>query len=307
MDSNQKQTPSYRSKIIQTPLNKAQPEQSMPQKEVDIAHYEPKKSTPLWSLTLGLGILCFIAFSLFQAIHSLLFYFNSYPILASGLALILALFTLTLIFLIYREIKGYLSINHFIAHKIDFAELEHHSNREKTLKTLKQHASTWDNTSFAQHCYQQFEASLNADLSNSEIIQLYQQNVSNPILKQAESVLKKESFISGGLAFISPNAFIQTLLIFWVSIRTIKRIAAVFGLRASVSGNWKLIKIVAENMAAQSFLELATDEITQQIGGSLAAKFMENSAEGLAASALNVRLGRALINQLKNPPPSLKN
>ncbi|MCF6253655.1 MAG: DUF697 domain-containing protein [Thiomicrorhabdus sp.] len=302
MDPHQKPPP-YRSKITQTPLTNAQPEQPMPQKEVDIAHYELKKTSPLWLLTLGLGILCFVSFSLFQAIHSLLFYVNSYPILASGLALILATFTLTLMFLIYREIKGYLSVNHFITHKIDLAELASHSNKEKTLKTLKQHALTWDSSSFARYCYQRFEGALNSDLSHAEIIQLYQQNVADPVLKQAESVLKKESFISGGLAFISPNAFIQTLLIFWVSMRTIKRIAAVFGLRPSVSGNWKLIKIVAENIAAQSFLELATDEMTQQIGSSLAAKFMENTAEGLAASALNVRLGRALINQLKNSPP----
>jgi putative membrane protein len=44
---------------------------------------------------------------------------------------------------------------------------------------------------------------------------------------------------------------------------------------------------------------LATDEVANQIGGSLSAKFMEKSAEAVAAGALNVRLGKALMKLLK--------
>ena len=56
--------------------------------------------------------------------------------------------------------------------------------------------------------------------------------------------------------------------------------------------------ILAQNLAAQSIFDLASDEIANQISGSLTARFVENSAEAVAAGALNVRLGKALIKLL---------
>ena len=44
---------------------------------------------------------------------------------------------------------------------------------------------------------------------------------------------------------------------------------------------------------------MATDELANQISGSIAAKVMENSAEAVAAGALNIRLGRTLIKLLR--------
>ena len=106
--------------------------------------------------------------------------------------------------------------------------------------------------------------------------------------------------MAGTVSFISPNALIQTLSIVWVSLRTIRRVALVFGLRPATLGNWTLLKVLAQNVAAQSIFDIATDEITNQISGSISAKLVENSAEAVAAGALNVRLGKALIRMLKD-------
>ena len=88
-------------------------------------------------------------------------------------------------------------------------------------------------------------------------------------------------------------------MILWIGMRTIKRVAKVYGLRPATAGNWKLMKILAQNLAAQSIFDLATDEMTNQLSGSLAAKLMENSAEAVAAGALNVRLGKTLMRLLE--------
>ena len=85
----------------------------------------------------------------------------------------------------------------------------------------------------------------------------------------------------------------------WISFRTIRRMAKIYGLRPGTIGNWKLLGVLAQNIAAQGVFDLATDEVANQIGGSLSAKFMENSAEAVAAGALNVRLGKALMKLLK--------
>ena len=202
-------------------------------------------------------------------------YFKSSPLLSTLLGAVLGAFVLTLAILIYREVKGYRDVRHFMESKLDLRELQTLNNRQVTLTKLQKHSLFRADSSYAHRRYRQFSASINSDLSNQEIIDLYTIKVLKPTSKKADEVLRKESFVSGGLAFISPNSLIQTVLIFWLSMRTLKRIANVFGLRAGVAGNWTLIKIVAENMAAQSFFDLATDEITNQMGGSLAARFME--------------------------------
>ncbi|MCG8494663.1 MAG: YcjF family protein [Enterobacterales bacterium] len=136
-------------------------------------------------------------------------------------------------------------------------------------------------------------------MTGSERLGLYEDTVLKPVQEKAHKVLNKESVTAGSLAFISPNNLIQTFAVVWISFRTIRRMARVYGLRPSTAGNWKLLKVLAQNIAAQGVFDLATDEVANQIGGSLSAKFMENSAEAIAAGALNARLGRALIKLLK--------
>lgn len=291
--------PKYRAKIKQTSLQESQPVQALPEKSIDLDFDDNSNGgLSLWLWVLGLGVLSSLSFSVFHAIETIGSYFNTYPIFSSLLGLGLGVFILAVALLIYKEIKGYSAVGQFVDSKVDLNELETLDDRQVTISKLQKQSSLTSKYSYASRCYRQFESALNSDLSNQEVIELYRTKVTDPILKKAEDVLKKESFVSGGLAFVSPNNLIQTLLFAWVSMRTLKRIASVFGLRPGVAGNWKLIRVVAENMAAQSFFDLATDEITNQIGGSLAAKFMESSAEAVAAGALNVRLGKALIRLL---------
>lgn len=298
MESNFEQ-PNYRAKIKQTSLQETQPEQALPEKSINLDFDdESNHGLSLWLWVLGLGVLSSLSFSVFHAIETIGSYFNSYPIFSSLLGLGLGAFVLAVFLLIYKEIKGYLDVGQYVESKVDLNELETLGDRQVTISKLQKQSSFTSKSSYAYRCYRQFESALNSDLSNQEIIDLYKIKVAEPILKKAEDVLKKESFVSGGLAFVSPNNLIQTLLFVWISMRTLKRIASVFGLRPGVAGNWKLIRVVAENMAAQSFFDLATDELTNQIGGSLAANFMESSAEAVAAGALNVRLGKALIRLL---------
>ena len=171
--------------------------------------------------------------------------------------------------------------------------------RQATLDALQLHASQFTRHSYAEQCYKRFTGLLKADHSSAEIVEMYRQFVAQPVKAKASEVVKKESMASGSMAFISPNHLIQSLMILWIGMRTIKRVAKVYGLRPATAGNWKLMKILAQNLAAQSIFDLATDEMTNQLSGSLAAKLMENSAEAVAAGALNVRLGKTLMRLLE--------
>lgn len=298
----QTETPSpYRPKITEKTLDAAPVNVEMPAKvQQQTWQVESQRNGPnLWLFTLVSGVGCFLVFSIFQAVQGVLSSFNDYPFSSSVLGVALLAFVFSLCALAVREVRGYLKVNEFVGHTASLDNLKQVADKSQMRSALKQHASRFAPRSYAKHCYFQYEAAVNNDMTAQELLGLYQQRVIIAVERKANEVLKKESMTAGGVSFISPNHLIQTLSIVWVSLRTIRRIALVFGLRPATIGNWKLFKVLAENVAAQSLFDIATDEITSQISGSISAKLVENSAEAVAAGALNVRLGKALIRMLK--------
>lgn len=295
------QQPSYRTKITQQVIDEAPPEKAMPSKLAtsDWQHLDVRQGVRWgkWSMLFGVGFIALYA--VFSAITGLVDQYAAYPISTLTIATVLAGFLISLLALIVREWRGIQQVRQFMAPSQNIHELAYDTDKQEVLSVIDARASRFASGSYAALCYREFKDALTSDMSSGEVIGLYQRNVQQAVELKANEVLKKESVIAGSMSFISPNPVIQTLALLWISLRTIKRIALVFGLYPASLGNWRLLQIVAQNLAAQSVLDLATDEITNQISGSLSAKLIENSAEAIAAGALNVRLGKALVKMLK--------
>ncbi len=291
----------YRSKVTQTEINQQPPDHAMPVKQdtASVVTVEPAQGMSAKWLALLSGIGCILGFSLFEAVTFIEANFAASPIATSVLAVILSVFVLSVSTLTFGEVRGYRKVTKFIHRRPKLSELAANESRQTTLDALKLHAEQFAPHSYARQCYKRFTGLLKADHSSAEIVAMYRQFVAEPVKVKAGEVVKKESMTSGSMAFISPNHLIQSLVIVWISMRTIKRVARIYGLRPATAGNWKLMKILAQNLAAQSIFDLATDEMTNQLSGSLAAKLMENSAEAVAAGALNVRLGKTLMRLLE--------
>ncbi len=291
----------YRAKIQQTEIKAQRPDHAMPVKQEQDdwqpAHAEQTGLSAKWWVLLS-GAACFVGFSVFEAITFIDTHFATAPVSTSILAVLLSVFVGSLCWLTGSEYRGYRRVNTFIDKRPTRNALVALSQPSLAVKKLDAYASHFSSGSYAERCYRRFKSMLQGDHSVEEVIKLYQQYVVEPVRKKANDVIKKEAMASGSMAFISPNHLIQTLMLLWISVRTIKRVAQVYGLRPATAGNWKLMKILAQNLAAQSLFDLATDEMTNQLSGSLAAKLVENSAEAVAASALNVRLGKALVKLL---------
>lgn len=293
--------PQYRSKVVQQRLDVEPPEVDMPaQIEEDNWHLDTGKTgISIGALTLGFGVLSIIGFFIFDAYTTLLNSFSQHPFTSGLLGVFVTGFVSCLGYLSFREWRGYTQINQAIEDAQTIATLTANDSVETVDKVLMRHGRRFTASSYAAHCFKQYQAQLQADMSAKERIGLYQDVVVRSVQQKAQKLLNKESVTAGSLAFISPNNLIQTMVIMWISFRTIRRIAKIYGLRPGTLGNWRLLKVLAQNIAAQGIFDLATDEVANQIGGSLSAKFMENSAEAIAAGALNVRLGKALMKLLK--------
>jgi len=321
--------PQYKTKVKTQTLDIAQPETKLPKQVAeDIWEVYAKNSgLSLGAATLGFGVFSLIGFFVFEAYTTLAANVSEHPIGTGVLGALLVGFVSCFSFLSFKEWRGYKQVNTAMedasvirdllasngveplaggepsAKQKPLAQKEPSAGTEaspqKIDRVLSQHGKRFSRGSYAAHCFERYEQQLQDDMTGPERLGLYEDTVLKPVQEKAHKVLNKESVTAGSLAFISPNNLIQTFAVVWISFRTIRRMARVYGLRPSTAGNWKLLKVLAQNIAAQGVFDLATDEVANQIGGSLSAKFMENSAEAIAAGALNARLGRALIKLLK--------
>ena len=327
--------PQYKTKVKTQTLDIAQPETKLPQQVTeDVWEVDTKKGgLSLGAATLGFGVFSLIGFFVFEAYTTLVANVSEHPIGTGVLGALLVGFVSCFSFLSFKEWRGYKQVNTAMEDASVIRDLlaskgaepsakqkpsaggEPSAQKEPSAKqnpsagteaspqkidrVLSQHGKRFSRGSYAAHCFERYKQQLQDDMTGPERLGLYEDTVLKPVQEKAHKVLNKESVTAGSLAFISPNNLIQTFAVVWISFRTIRRMARVYGLRPSTAGNWKLLKVLAQNIAAQGVFDLATDEVANQIGGSLSAKFMENSAEAIAAGALNARLGRALIKLLK--------
>ena len=308
--------PQYKTKVKTQTLDIAQPETKLPQQVgEDVWEVEAKKDGfSLGAATLGFGVVSLIGFFVFEAYTTLAANISEHPIGTGVVGALLVGFVSCLSFLSFKEWRGYKQVNTAMEDASVIRDLlaykgEPSSGKQPSVdiptspqevdRVLTQHGKRFSKGSYAAHCFERYQQQLQEDMTGPERLGLYEDTVLKPVQEKAHKVLNKESVTAGSLAFISPNNLIQTFAVVWISFRTIRRMARVYGLRPSTVGNWKLLKVLAQNIAAQGVFDLATDEVANQIGGSLSAKFMENSAEAIAAGALNARLGRALIKLLK--------
>ena len=309
--------PQYKTKVKTQTLDIAQPETKLPQQVTeDVWEVDTKKGgLSLGAATLGFGVVSLIGFFVFEAYTTLAANVSEHPIGTGVLGALLVGFVSCFSFLSFKEWRGYKQVNTAMEDASVIRDLLASNGAEPSAKqnpsagteaspqkidrVLSQHGKRFSRGSYAAHCFDRYKQQLQDDMTGSERLGLYEDTVLKPVQEKAHKVLNKESVTAGSLAFISPNNLIQTFAVVWISFRTIRRMARVYGLRPSTAGNWKLLKVLAQNIAAQGVFDLATDEVANQIGGSLSAKFMENSAEAIAAGALNARLGRALIKLLK--------
>ena len=294
--------PPYEARVQKKVLNQSQPEIESP-KDLNLSTLEipleaPKSTLSGWLKFIGFALLVLVSFSLLQAYLTIVHLWKTDPILSIGLGSLLVGLLLGLIFLIYREMKGVMTLR-AIAHKpFTLEELKTIGDKEVILKKLAQYYTYAEPQSPAYQHYQRFLKMIKPHHSAEEVLQIYQEKVRIPILKQAQTTLKQENIRAGAIAFLSPNALIQTLGLLWVSLRTLKNIAFVYGVRPSLLGNFRLFGIALENLAASSLSDLVSDEIARQLGGTLGDKVIANSADAVTTAMLNQRLGKALIRAL---------
>jgi putative membrane protein len=297
------EAPNYQSRVKKRILDEPQDKLELPtQPAADKASEDLEEKGGHWSawlMALITGILAFISFSVVEAVLFVTDMFTTSWFLASVLTLFLLAFVIAILVLIWQEWSGYLTLKKVSKNPaLSLTELKSKGDKSTTLGVLEKRQKLHVGSPFSRQLYSSFHNTIQDHHTNDEVLDIYQDQVVQPTLEKAKKVLRKESISAGTIGLVSPNSMIQTFGILWVSLRTLRRIALVFGIRPSVNGNLKLFRIALENLAASSITDLITDEIANQLGGQLVDKVLVNSADAAIALALNERLGKSLIKYL---------
>lgn len=276
-------------------------------KDIDAAHLANVDQSALvnqagFKITWGVWLLFFAALSFVVfngyslGVTVLEAYHNS-PALAAVMALSALGFIGLLGYGITKEVVGFLNLKQLDC-RVDLEGFRMQNNLDDTLKALKQRARMQQKSATACAFNQRFFASVQAHHSNADVIDMYTSNVEEPLLRKAQAIVKQEALRSGGVTFISPNEFIQTLALLWTNLRVLRIISQLYGVRPGVVGNVKLLGMMWQNVLLQN----ATDVLAEQLLKDVSHKFLGTIAEkaGIAATSggLTVRLGLQLIKHL---------
>ena len=90
---------------------------------------------------------------------------------------------------------------------------------------------------------------------------------------------------------LSPLAIVDLVFTFLRSLRMIREICAVYGLRFGLLGRIVIYRRVLRNLVLIGITELATDSMVDALGAGFAGKLSAALGQGLAAGIYSTRLG----------------
>lgn len=149
---------------------------------------------------------------------------------------------------------------------------------------------------------QAWQDALDAQYSDTELLQLYSRLVLTKVDEKAMAEIAKFSTEAVVLIALSPVALIDMLIILWRNLRMINKVALLYGMKLGYWSRIKLIKQVFVNMVYAGASELIADFGSDMIGADLLGKLSGRLAQGLGAGMLTARLGVKTM-QLCRPIP----
>jgi putative membrane protein len=245
-----------------------------------------KKPSWLWR-TLGLVFVTLVGI---EAVQFFVNGFSQSPIIASLYAILLAGLSLICARSVWREFAGLRQFNYQQNLKQQAQDIINEEGQidaislcDKISQRLPVDLAEFDHSSWQQ---------LNLEEYNDvEIMHLYARNVLSQVDQKALKEIAKFSSESVVLVALSPIAIIDMLLMLWRNLRSVNKVAALYGLKLSYWSRVKLIKQVIINMAYAGASELVADLGADLLGAELLGKLSARMAQGLGAGMLTARLG----------------
>ncbi|MGF1446648.1 MAG: TIGR01620 family protein [Pikeienuella sp.] len=112
---------------------------------------------------------------------------------------------------------------------------------------------------------------------------------------QAERAASRAASRVAGVTALLPMPAIDLLVVLAENIRMIRSIAEIYGGRAGWLGSWRLLRAVAQHLAATGAISVTDDLLGPLVGGGLLGQISRRFGEAAVNAALTARVGTAAI------------
>lgn len=138
--------------------------------------------------------------------------------------------------------------------------------------------------------------------SPAEQVAILRQTVLRTLDHRAEAAIRKAALRAFGITALSPTSLTDALFFVAVSLRMMREIAEVYGLRPTAAATTHLLRRLVREAGKLGAIDLATASLMQHLGGGAAERLSSAAAESLYAAQRMARLGIAIM-QLTRPVP----
>lgn len=211
-------------------------------------------------------------------------------------AVIIAAFVFSLI-CIYREFGAVLLFKRVDEHRGEVLEACASSSFADAVRICRELAA--DSGADRRKCWKTFTSRLQPHFTPREVFELYETHVLKDLDERAKKVIVKRSRENGVIVALSPVAWLDMFLTLARSLRMIREISEIYGLRTGLWGRMQLYRRVARNLILIGMTDLATDAAVDAIGAGIAGKLSAALGQGVAAGIYSTRLGYMTVKAVR--------
>ena len=252
-----------------------------------------------WLSVLLLGAMTILLFSVYAAWQTVQEAWSESALIGSLLGIFLVTFVMALGYLIAREVQIYTGLNRIDGQLNTLKKIKFITDDKQAWLAFYQQNQAIQNSLMAREAHRQFFQSIKPHHSLSDIQQIYRDQVTQPIRKVALKGIKNDMMASAAISGLSPNALFQSVLLIWLHLKMVRKVSQIYGLRTSLVGEIKLLKMAFGAMAALSLTDMWAESLMSDVlGPGVLAKISAQSAEAMISARLTYRLGDALVKTL---------
>ena len=167
------------------------------------------------------------------------------------------------------------------------------------IRTIKSHYAARTELQSALATFDRFQ---DAQQTDSEQVQRLIQDLGQPLDQQAQQVIARHVRQLSVITALNPLALVDSLLVFWLSVRMIRGIAQVYGHRPGLVASWQLLRQVLILVTATGATDLVADASSDMLGAGLVGMVSAKLSQGIVTGLLVARVGLYTI-KLCRPLP----
>ncbi|MBF0446068.1 MAG: DUF697 domain-containing protein [Magnetococcales bacterium] len=197
----------------------------------------------------------------------------------------------TLLILIFRELRAYRSIQKIYSSQNQGIKLFSNNAHGNAISFTTDIMRFYVDRKELYEGWHSFQDSIDVNLQDREILDLFSKNVLSALDKKAYDIVVENSAVAALLTALSPMAWLDALLFFWRNVHMVRQISTLYGFRPGFFGTITLMQEVLAGMVASATTDFLTDEVAESLGNSVTAVLFAKAGQGMANGLLSARVG----------------